>query len=173
MKGRIAMVLFTVSAAIVLCCVGLIIRGLNSAFAVMADSGFYRFENEHGLIHRYTRRETERLTRLGRGVVLYAQHHKGVLPAMDSARSVEDALCPAYVSKPETFTDPNSRRLFAVNAGLSNARLRLISTPADCVVFYQDAAPSRYPYVMYVTLDGVVHTEAVGRFSEKKSKAVA
>ena len=143
---------------------GLGVYWINGACSYMTGRNFYRFDREHDLIHGYDRRETKRLAYLGKVVVLYAQAHKGVLPSLGDQAALRSQLHPAFVKDEKNFIDPHFHIPFASNPGIAGVKLRSIKDPGHCVAFYQSSAPPKYQFIMYVTLDGVVHTAPEPQF---------
>jgi hypothetical protein len=118
------------------CAIGFV-RTINSFFAVVSDSGYYRFDNEHHLVHDYDTRISNNLSVLYGSLRAYANAHRGHLPVFTDANSLDKQLYPKYISNKKYLTNPNSARPLEPNTRLSGRLLTSIEPANNVIAFYE------------------------------------
>jgi len=76
------------------------------------------------------------LMQLGLAVVMYSQDWDGVLPPMEDAATVQEALWP-YVKSRDVFYHPETGDPYQPNASVSGKRLADFPHPKDIIIFYE------------------------------------
>lgn len=76
------------------------------------------------------------LENLGLALAMYAADNDDVLPRMDTAEAFQRAL-EEYVESKNTFADPESGELFALNPTLSGKKLSDVEDPSNTIAVYQ------------------------------------
>ena len=105
------------------------------------------------------------LRKLGTAVMTYERERK-VLPLLTDAKTAQEELI-LYVSQKEVFLQPDTKKAYQANAGLSGRKLSEFSKPERVAVFYESAAGSDSARGV-LFLDG--HTERVAEQQWKRIK---
>lgn len=76
------------------------------------------------------------------GMQAYTADHEGKLPPLTGAESLKSALCPKYVTKPESFTRIGDNAAYQPNPALAGKPMRDYEKTLDTTIVLYEPSPA-------------------------------
>jgi len=114
------------------------------------------FEYDHNLPRGYDSKTTGYLETLQGASIIYAQHHKGNLPPMQTSAVTLKALT-QYLAHGSKYcaNNPATKPPFTPSAKLSGRKMGVVSHDGRAILFYDSDPPANYRRSCYVAIKGV------------------
>ena len=129
-------------------------RSYHGLSVLMSDH--MEFEYDHNLPRGYDSKTTGYLEALQGASIIYAQHHKGNLPPMQTSAVTLKALT-QYLAHGSKYcaNNPATKPPFTPDAKLSGRKMGVVSHGGRAILFYDSDPPANYRRSCYVAIKGV------------------